>query len=83
MRSVAGSGDCTKPVAPVSTEAIGQPRCVERGDEQIRQQREEGAVLVGHEGPDGGAAGALPGQRLRRALVLVEGRKTEPSCGLM
>ena len=32
---------------------------VERRGEQVGQQGEEGAVLVGHEGPDGGAACAL------------------------
>ena len=55
---------------------------VGRGDEQVGQQREELAMLVGHERPDGGAAGALmAGQRLRLGLVLVEGEEGTPSCG--
>jgi hypothetical protein len=42
----------------------------------VGQQREEGAVLVGHEGPDGGPPGALPGEALRRQLVLMERQET-------
>ena len=53
---------------------------VGRGDEQVGQQREELAMLVGHERADGGAAGALmAGQGLRLGLVLVEGKECHVS----
>src|SRR5204863_6226303 len=39
---------------------------------QVGQQGEEFAMLLGHEGTDGGAAGTDAGQRLGRLLVFVE-----------
>jgi hypothetical protein len=59
----------TKPGAPLTTEAIGQPRwsSVAANTKASRARKS-----VGHEGTDGSAIRALAGQLLRPELVVVE-----------